>query len=199
MYFNKHSGQKQYNNSPASTSQNMNYTVEHSLNHENADVLERENTEREPVYAGIVSAGSGSVSSTKIKKQLENKKRKIEYLNKAPAGSTYKASLTQYQRKYKFTPTNVISSSRGTKTSKPPLSTANGTIVSNSSSTYKYSRSRVDGLDSAGGYSSAASYNSIDKSEDQRRDPNMRSYMKNTTKTVASKLSATLPKSSVYK
>ena len=35
----------------------------------------KESTERELIYAGTISAGSGSVSSTKIKKELEGKRK----------------------------------------------------------------------------------------------------------------------------
>lgn len=51
-----------------------------------SNVKEKEGAEHEPVYPGTISAGSGSISSTKIKKELEGKKKKkfkkIEYLNK---------------------------------------------------------------------------------------------------------------------
>ena len=179
----------------------MGYAGNHPTPDENIDFSEREITEREPVYSGIISAGSGSVSSTKIKKVIEGKKRKkfkkIEYLSKAPASDSHKTSMTQYQRKYKFTPTTVIGSSRTGKQNKPPLSTTNNTSGV-APPTYKYSRSRVDTLDSGRGYSSAASYNSTDRNEHKKADSNPRSY-KDPKKSVAAKLSATLPKSSGYK
>lgn len=192
-----------YESSPGSAnhSQKLNFTV-NNMNEDPIEVVEKEIHEREPVYSGIISAGSGSVSSTKIKNELEGKKRKkfkkIEYLNKAPAGSTHKASLTQYQRKYKFTPASVISSTRVSKQSKPPLSTGNATIVSSGVPTYKYSRSRVDTVDSNRGYNSVASYDSNEPTERDNSNT-VRNYMKDTKKSVAAKLSATLPKSSGYK
>lgn len=57
-----------------------------SIHNETSLLKDKESVEREPVYAGTISAGSGSVSSTKIKKELEGKRKKkfkkIEYLNK---------------------------------------------------------------------------------------------------------------------
>lgn len=180
------------------------YTEEHILD---KDKTPREN---EIDYAGGIAAGTGSVSSTKIKKELESKKRKfkkIEYNNsrfntdKTAIEGVKKNNYVQYQRKYKFKPAGLMNSSRGgTTTSKPPLSTIKGPITSGVT-TYKYSKSRAPG-DSllSGRENSTGSYRSIEDSGDSaRKHSYVKSYMRETKNSVASKLSATLPKSSGYK
>lgn len=148
-----------------------------SIHNDPSCLKEKESVEREPVYAGTISAGSGSVSSTKIKKELEGKRKKkfkkIEYLNKTKVvsssinqatmkmgsqnpsypgkylklinlGGIKKNSYTQYQKKYKFKPTQEINSSRDSTIAKPPLGTINASLPA-SGIVYKYSsRSRTD-------------------------------------------------------
>lgn len=173
------------------------------INDENVKATEKQIiTEREPVYAGIISAGSGSVSSTKIKNEIEGKRKKfkkIQYLNKAPASNSHKTNMSQYQRKYKFTPTTVIGSGRSSAQSKPPLGTINSVIGPSGASGYKHNRPSAEGLDSARGYSSTASYQSTDSKDQEKPDSNIRSFITDSKKSVAAKLSATLPKSSGYR
>lgn len=91
-----------------------------------------------------------------------------------------------------------MNSSRGAKPSKPPLGTINGSITSGVTS-YKYNRSRDEPMLS-GRENSAGSYRSIDNTTENSKSPGyIKSYMRDTKKSVASKLSATLPKSSGYK
>ena len=50
-------------------------SINKSIHNETSHIKDKESTEREPIYAGAISAGSGSVSSTKIKKELEGKRK----------------------------------------------------------------------------------------------------------------------------
>ena len=84
---------------PMNISQKMGYYLNSSRQDEGPVVKEKSPTEQETAFAGAISAGSGSVSSTKIKKELEGKRRKkfkkIEYLNKSKVGTTgYTATNT---------------------------------------------------------------------------------------------------------
>jgi hypothetical protein len=233
---NSYNGVKQtlnYEVSPSGTlnSKLMTYSVSNSARAESSIDKVKESIERESLYAGVISAGSGSVSSTKIKKELEHKKKKklkkIEYLNKTKVGvsvlgtnssikmaghipsvsgneyliniigGSKKNVYPHYQIKYKFKPTSLLGSSRETK---PPLSTINGQIPSSDVTSYKFNRSRVEGLPSNRESSVGSSFRSIDRNSDrQSHQSSSKPYIKDSKRTVAAKLSATLPKSTNYK
>jgi len=67
----------------------MNYPINHSTKQSSASNRGQRNN-HEQIYSGVIAAGSGSVSSTKIKKEIEGKRKKkfkkIEYLNKSKVG-----------------------------------------------------------------------------------------------------------------
>lgn len=112
-------------------------------------------------------------------------------------GGSKKGVYPHYQIKYKFKPTSLLGSSRGTK---PPLSTTNGQIWSSETQSYKFNRSRVEGLPSNRESSVGSSFRSIDRNSDRQSHPSgSKSYIKDSKRTVAAKLSATLPKSTNYK
>ena len=141
-------------------------------------------------------------------------------------GGIKKNSYTQYQKKYKFKPTQAISSSRGESTMKPPLGTINSTLPGGGITTYKYSsRSRTDQINQNQDNNSLTSFMSsgepdhevlrlstgADKTmlksgklNNSNIDSNIilgstKNYSNEIKRDVASKLSATLPKSSVYR
>lgn len=72
-------------------SHRVNYSVNSSLKKEDPPTTRtRIPKEQDLNYTGVIAAGSGSVSSTKIKKEIEGRKKKkfkkIEYLNKSKVG-----------------------------------------------------------------------------------------------------------------
>lgn len=77
---------------PINVNQKMGYFINSSRQDEGSVGKEKSTTEQESAFAGVISAGSGSVSSTKIKKELEGKRKKkfkkIEYLNKSKVGTS---------------------------------------------------------------------------------------------------------------
>jgi hypothetical protein len=105
---------------------------------------------------------------------------------------------SHYAKKYKFKPLGELNSSKGA-TTKPPLGTINGSITSTGVTSFKDTRSREDVLvpnreNSAGSYRSNESTNN-----DAKGSSSLRGYVRDNKKPIASKLSATLPKSAVYK
>lgn len=74
----------------AANSHRINYSGNSSLKENPSSNRTRTSKEPEQNYTGVIAAGSGSVSSTKIKKEIEGRKKKkfkkIEYLNKSKVG-----------------------------------------------------------------------------------------------------------------
>lgn len=92
-----------------------------------------------------------------------------------------------------------MNSSRGVITTKPPLGTIHGSITSTGVTSFKDGRSREDPLLS-GRENSAGSYRSYESANNEiSGSSSLRGYVRETKKPIASKLSATLPKSAVYK
>ena len=63
----------------------MNYPKNHSEEQSKTNNKDQKNN-YEQKYSGVIAAGSGSVSSTKIEGKQKKKFKKIEYLNKSKAG-----------------------------------------------------------------------------------------------------------------
>lgn len=128
----------------------------------------------------------------------DNMLNNMKGLTEIGLGSIKKNTYNNYQRKYKFKPTGTMNSSRGGTVSKPPLGTINGSVTS-AGVTSKYNRSRDEPL-SSNRDTNSGSFRSIDNTnENSQVDPSIRSYISDAKRSVAAKLSSTLPKSSAYK